>query len=208
MAYTPTTWTNESPAATPVRYTLRDGADVIINDDVRIDLKTAVTAGTPLNSTNLNHIEQGIKDAHDIIAPKTRKMLIPPFTASSDPDMVGPIQSFLGGHFAVPADYQADGKIRAILYSIGAAAGTTNTMLEKYYYAAVGERFLYTHSQLPAAYTFTHAGLSLSYKLQEGPQTTLTGLAAGDFVRCQIQVTAGAAVPFLLGWVFEYTASL
>lgn len=65
MAYVPVTWSNETPGASPLRFTLKDADGVVLYDDVTIDLKTSVTAGTPLNSTNMNHIEQGIKDAQD-----------------------------------------------------------------------------------------------------------------------------------------------
>ena len=58
MAYTPTTWTDEIPGETPVKYVIT-GA----NSDCTIDLKTAPTVGTPVNATNLNHIEQGIATA-------------------------------------------------------------------------------------------------------------------------------------------------
>jgi len=65
MPYTPTEWENEVPAVTPVRYTLRNADDEVIYDNVRIDLKTDITPGTPLNAANLNKIEQGIKGAQD-----------------------------------------------------------------------------------------------------------------------------------------------
>lgn len=62
MPYTKTDWENEVPATSPVRYTLRDVNGDVLYDDVTIDLKTSVTAGTPLDSTNLNKIEQGLED--------------------------------------------------------------------------------------------------------------------------------------------------
>jgi hypothetical protein len=63
--YTPTVWENETPAESPVRFTIRDQAGAVLYDNVTIDLKTVVTPGTPLDSTKMNHIEQGIKAAQD-----------------------------------------------------------------------------------------------------------------------------------------------
>lgn len=68
MSYTPTTWANEAPSETPVKYQIVDDVSGEIAGSATIDLVTSVTAGTPLNSTNLNKIEQGITDAHDLIA--------------------------------------------------------------------------------------------------------------------------------------------
>ena len=65
-AYTPTTWTDEVPASSPVKYTLKDSGGSVIEDDVTIEVKTVITTeGTPLNATNLNKMETGIKNAQD-----------------------------------------------------------------------------------------------------------------------------------------------
>jgi len=58
--YTPVEWEDEVPGETPIKYVIT-GA----NSDCTIALKTAPTAGTPVNATNLNHIEQGIEDAQN-----------------------------------------------------------------------------------------------------------------------------------------------
>lgn len=70
MAYTPTTWSDEVPDTTPVKYTIRDTNGNILYDNVRIDLKTGVTAGTAVNAANLNHIEQGIVTLENGTYPK------------------------------------------------------------------------------------------------------------------------------------------
>jgi hypothetical protein len=53
--YTPTVWEDEIPGETPVKYVITGD-----NDDCTIELKTAPTAGTPVNASNLNHIENGL----------------------------------------------------------------------------------------------------------------------------------------------------
>jgi hypothetical protein len=67
MPYTPTNWENEIPSTTPIKYkiTLTDGT--VIAADATIEIVTPVTPGTPFNSANMNHIEQGVKDANDPI---------------------------------------------------------------------------------------------------------------------------------------------
>ncbi len=68
MSYTPTNWENEVPSG-PLRFQIVDDVAGEIAASAAINLVTAVTPGTPINSTNLNHIEQGIVDAHDGIVP-------------------------------------------------------------------------------------------------------------------------------------------
>jgi microcystin-dependent protein len=72
MAYTPTTWTDEIPGATPVKYTITDDTLGEIAASATIELATAPTAGTPVNATNLNNIEDGIvtleSDLDDVTA--------------------------------------------------------------------------------------------------------------------------------------------
>jgi hypothetical protein len=53
--YSPTLWEDEIPGETPVKYVITGD-----NDDCTIELKTAPTAGTPVNASNLNHIEDGL----------------------------------------------------------------------------------------------------------------------------------------------------
>lgn len=77
MTYTPTTWSDEVPQTTPVKYTIRTSAGAIIYDDVQIDIKTTVTPGTSVNAANLNKIEQGIVTLENATVPKV-------FTAYGD----------------------------------------------------------------------------------------------------------------------------
>jgi hypothetical protein len=64
MAYTKTTWVNETLAGAE-RFDIKEDNGDAFKADMQIVLATTVTlAGTELNATNLNHIEQGIEDAH------------------------------------------------------------------------------------------------------------------------------------------------
>lgn len=78
MAYSPTTWTDEVPQSSPVKYTIRDTNGNILYDNVQIDVKTTITTpGTSVNAANLNHIEQGIVTLENATPPKV-------FTAKGD----------------------------------------------------------------------------------------------------------------------------
>jgi hypothetical protein len=63
MSYTKTTWTDEIPASTPVKYVVTDDVLGEVAGSATIALATPITAGTPLNATNLNKIETGIETA-------------------------------------------------------------------------------------------------------------------------------------------------
>ena len=63
MPYTPTTWTDEVPASTPVKYKITDDSDGIIANSAKIELVTSVTAGTALNAANFNKLEAAVEDA-------------------------------------------------------------------------------------------------------------------------------------------------
>lgn len=67
MAYTPTNWENEIPLSPP-KYRIVDDFAGEIATSAEIELVTEVSPGTPLNASNMNKIEQGIKDAHDKLA--------------------------------------------------------------------------------------------------------------------------------------------
>jgi hypothetical protein len=70
MAYSPTTWEDEVPDSTPVKYTITDDTAGEIAASATIDLATApTTSGTPINAANLNHIEQGIADVEAATVP-------------------------------------------------------------------------------------------------------------------------------------------
>lgn len=63
MAYTKTVWTDELPATTPIKYLVTDDTDGVVAESATIEVLTSVTAGTPVNAANLNHIETGIYNA-------------------------------------------------------------------------------------------------------------------------------------------------
>ena len=65
MPYTPTTWTDEVPASTPIKYVITDDVDGVIAASATIALVTSVTAGTPINATNLNKLETAMESAVD-----------------------------------------------------------------------------------------------------------------------------------------------
>jgi hypothetical protein len=63
--YTPTNWVNEVPGTSPIKYKVTDDSAGIVAASAKIEQLTSVTPGTPLNATNLNHMETGIKNAQD-----------------------------------------------------------------------------------------------------------------------------------------------
>jgi len=63
MAYVKTTWADEVPNSSPVKYQIIDDINGELGGSATIELVTGVTAGTPLNATNLNHLEDGLKTA-------------------------------------------------------------------------------------------------------------------------------------------------
>lgn len=75
MAYTKTTWVDEVPDSTPVKFSINGDVEGEISASAEIDLVTGVTPpGTPVNAANLNKIETGIEDAHitaDAAIPKS-----------------------------------------------------------------------------------------------------------------------------------------
>lgn len=98
MTYTPTTWTDEVPASSPVKYTIRNSGGTIIYDDVQIDVKTTITTpGTSVNAANLNHIEQGIQTLENATPPKV-------FTAKGD--LFAATGNGAGSRLAVGSNYQ------------------------------------------------------------------------------------------------------
>lgn len=58
--YTPTTWTDESPNTSPVKYRMIDDTHGHVADSATIEPVTTITPGTPLNALNLNKLEQGL----------------------------------------------------------------------------------------------------------------------------------------------------
>lgn len=67
MAYTQTNWQNEAPSG-PLRFSIHGDVEGVISDSAEIVLVTPTTPGTPMNAANLNHMEQGIADAHTLAA--------------------------------------------------------------------------------------------------------------------------------------------
>jgi hypothetical protein len=65
MAYIPVVWQNEVPNGLPLRYKITDFDGTVLAEGAMIELLNALTPGTPVNATNLNHIEQGVKTAQD-----------------------------------------------------------------------------------------------------------------------------------------------
>lgn len=63
--YVPTTWEDEVPNSTPVKYAITGDSEGIISSSAEITLVTTIVPGTPLNATNLNKMEMGIKTAQD-----------------------------------------------------------------------------------------------------------------------------------------------
>ena len=63
MPYTPTTWQDETPASTPIKYKITDDSSGVLGNSAKIELVTSVTPGTPINATNLNKMENGIQTA-------------------------------------------------------------------------------------------------------------------------------------------------
>lgn len=61
--YVKINWENEVPSSSPAKYEIVDDSLGEIATSASIQLVTAVTAGTPLNATNLNHMDDGIFNA-------------------------------------------------------------------------------------------------------------------------------------------------
>lgn len=61
--YTKTEWQDETPTSTPIKYKISQTTDGDVAPNAEIAIVTPVTAGTPVNATNLNHMEVGIENA-------------------------------------------------------------------------------------------------------------------------------------------------
>lgn len=62
MPYTPTEWVDEVPTGT-VKYEIVDDVNGVIAESATIQIVTPVTAGTPINATNLNKLEAAMESA-------------------------------------------------------------------------------------------------------------------------------------------------
>ncbi len=69
MTYTPTTWIDEVPGETPVKFVITDDVEGEIAGSATIELATAPLTGTPYNAANLNHLEQGLVDVEAATVP-------------------------------------------------------------------------------------------------------------------------------------------
>jgi hypothetical protein len=63
QTYTPTTWTNDTPHASPVKYQIIDDSNGHLGDSATIAPVTTIDAGTPVDATHLNKMETGIQVA-------------------------------------------------------------------------------------------------------------------------------------------------
>lgn len=63
MTYTKTTWADEVPNSSPVKYKISQTTDGDIATNATIEMVTPVTAGTPVSASNLNHLETGVYNA-------------------------------------------------------------------------------------------------------------------------------------------------
>lgn len=61
MSYEKTTWEDEVPDSTPVKYSIVDDVLGEVAGSATITLETGVTPGTPLSAANLNNIEDGLE---------------------------------------------------------------------------------------------------------------------------------------------------
>jgi len=89
MPYTKTTWVDEVPAASPVKYSITGDFEGEISASATIEIVTSVSPeGTPVNASNLNKIEEGIETAQETAeeALDTAEAAIPKsiFTAAGD----------------------------------------------------------------------------------------------------------------------------
>jgi hypothetical protein len=63
MAYIETVWQNEVPNGLPLRYRITDFDGTVLATGAMIELLNTITPGTPVNATNLNKLEGGVKAA-------------------------------------------------------------------------------------------------------------------------------------------------
>ena len=61
--YTPTTWVDEIPVSSPVKYKITDDTGGVIANSAKIETVTEITAGTAVNAANLNKLESGVAAA-------------------------------------------------------------------------------------------------------------------------------------------------
>ena len=59
--YSPTTWEDETPASSPVKYQIIDDVKGHVGDSATIAPVTSITPGTPVNATKLQKVEDGLE---------------------------------------------------------------------------------------------------------------------------------------------------
>lgn len=123
--YVPTTWVDEVPASSPLKYSINGDVEGEISASAQIDLATAIaTPGTPLNATNLNHIEQGlltVQNQANLLEPAAARMrhsfAVPDDTITKVPfsvktfDPLSLLTTGANARFTVPQDGIYDVKV-------------------------------------------------------------------------------------------------
>jgi hypothetical protein len=216
--YTPTVWENEVPSATPVKYAITDDVAGEVAGSATIEIVTPVTPGTPFNAVNMNHIEQGIKDAQDTanaaVANRTRSFLVVPQWGSTNITLHGGYgvrmndgeSTHLCGRFNVPKDFASDLTITPIIVT-GMLTGDVR-FSSVVYGGKVGEDYN-THSYLTGEATVTVPSAGIQQSLSP---ISLAWAEADDLIA--IDSSRDGADPldtvsesvFLIGWMVTYTA--
>lgn len=105
MAYTRTTWADEVPAASPVKYSITDDIGGIIASSAVIELVTSVTPGTPVAAAALNNIEEGILTLESDLATQTARIdNAPPYALDAKGDIYVATGDGVGTRLAVGAN--------------------------------------------------------------------------------------------------------
>ena len=106
MPYTKTTWTDEVPSSTPVKYKISQSSSGDIAPSAEIEIVTSLSAtGTPVNAANLNKIETGIETAQSAAedAQATATMAIPKSLVTTIGDLIYATASATLARLAKPA---------------------------------------------------------------------------------------------------------
>ena len=83
MSYSPTTWVNEVPGTTPLKYKITDDVGGVVADSAKIELVTTVTPGTPINAANLNKIEAELVALDTAVAAMSGTWVAQRFTSTA-----------------------------------------------------------------------------------------------------------------------------
>lgn len=116
-AYTPTIWEDEVPNTSPVKYSITGDSEGEISASAEIAVVSSITAGTPVNAENMNHIEEGISDAHDRLddlesAVDTGTVLVPsPSTDHQASGVLASLQAAVTMNFGDVGFMNSSGKV-------------------------------------------------------------------------------------------------